>query len=107
MKCKVCHQNSITPIGTCANIFCEVNKGKDFSSVEILEKCILDGCPSDSMAIEHDNKGFIKTVFRWDSGTFIHLRYTVVLYVHTLARFMDFWGTCLPQTKPEITDKDT
>ncbi len=106
MRCKVCGENTITPVGTCANIDCKGNTDRELTSIDILEKFINDGTPPDTVAMEHDNKGVIRTVFRWDSGTFLHLRYSLILYAYTLSRFMDFWGTCLPQTKPTITKKE-
>jgi hypothetical protein len=99
MKCKICKQNSITPLGTCSNIQCTSNKNRELTSVDILEGHINQGTIPSSVGTERDNKGGVRTVFRWDCGTFLHMRYEFNAYLITLARFLDFWGTCLPSDK--------
>lgn len=104
-KCKICNENTITVMGFCHNTDCVSNKDRMLTALDILEGHIDRGTTPDVIGTEYDNKGAIRIVFRWNCGTFLHLRYEIGIYLISLARFMDFWGTCMPGEKLDVKEK--
>jgi hypothetical protein len=85
---------------------CVSNKNREMTSLDILEGHIDKGTPPNAVGTEYNNEGIIRTVFRWKCGTFLYMRYELSAYLITLARFMDFWGTCLPGSEFEVKEKE-
>ncbi len=105
MECHACKKDTLTQRGICINIDCKSNKNREFTSLDILEGHIYKGHPPDTIGMEYDNKATMRTVFRWECGTYLYLRYELAIYLITLARFMDFWGTCLPGGELNVKEK--
>ena len=75
----------------------ELNQG---NAIEVLNKLIQNGRPPEYMSSVYDHQGKVRICFRWKDDTCLYLTYSDDMYLMTLKRFMDFWGSALPKTKP-------
>ncbi len=72
----------------------------------MLNKLIEEGKTPDFVSMEYNNAGVITTTFRWKSGTLLSMGFHPTVHRLVIARFTDFWGSCLPWNELKIKDID-